>query len=230
MSYMNLPIGRARRLQYSREINTHLERRYNINFLERQAYYEQNRRIERLNNIFERLQIEENIERRYIVNDILERRHVLEDPQYILERRQYSEEPEHILERRQYLEEPEGYNIDEIYQYIEEIHRYIEEIHQYILERQQETPQYIEERRNRLNNNFEIEENIERFLIKNELFEKSKITLNLFDDNFCVICQTDIQKNDIMRILDCSHCFHINCIDKWFTTSTLCPTCKFEFC
>ena len=66
-------------------------------------------------------------------------------------------------------------------------------------------------------------------LINVSLFDKSSVELNKFDDNFCVICQNDIKINSIMRILDCSHCFHINCIDRWFTTSMMCPICKFTF-
>lgn len=68
-------------------------------------------------------------------------------------------------------------------------------------------------------------------LINNKLIEKSQVCLNLFDDNFCVICQDNISITGnprIIRVLECTHCFHINCIDKWFTTNNCCPTCKFE--
>ena len=89
-------------------------------------------------------------------------------------------------------------------------------------------------------------------LINPKLIKHSTVSLNYFDENFCVICQENIQKlyqpknncnnsnnsnnsnnnnncKCIMRVLDCSHCFHIDCIDKWLTTNKTCPTCKFNF-
>lgn len=70
-------------------------------------------------------------------------------------------------------------------------------------------------------------------LVNNKLIEKSSVTMNHFSDNFCVICQENIQilpkPKCIMRLLECTHCFHIDCIDKWFTTNKTCPTCKYIF-
>lgn len=61
----------------------------------------------------------------------------------------------------------------------------------------------------------------------------TKIKINLLSDNFCVICQELISTNSfddksISRVLKCSHCFHIQCIDTWFINSKCCPTCKKE--
>jgi hypothetical protein len=42
----------------------------------------------------------------------------------------------------------------------------------------------------------------------------------------CTICQSQLQENDIVRKLKCSHHFHVNCIDKWFETHSTCPTCR----
>ena len=70
-------------------------------------------------------------------------------------------------------------------------------------------------------------------LVNNKLIEQSSVSMNHFSDNFCVICQENIQiipkPKCIMRLLKCTHCFHIDCIDKWFTTNKTCPTCKYTF-
>jgi len=42
----------------------------------------------------------------------------------------------------------------------------------------------------------------------------------------CTICQSEFQKNDIVRKLKCNHHFHVSCIDKWFETHSTCPTCR----
>lgn len=63
-------------------------------------------------------------------------------------------------------------------------------------------------------------------LISKDLLDKSSIKSS---DNisFCTICQQDIFL-DIVRTLECSHCFHVNCIDRWFTENKKCPQCRFE--
>lgn len=66
-------------------------------------------------------------------------------------------------------------------------------------------------------------------LIKN-LLKHSKIEINENKTNIlCVICQDNINNNDIIRkITNCSHVFHVNCIDEWFSENTKCPLCNFE--
>lgn len=70
-------------------------------------------------------------------------------------------------------------------------------------------------------------------LVNEKLIEKSSVSMNYFNDNFCVICQDYIQiapkQECIMRVLECTHAFHIDCVDKWFTTNKTCPTCKYTF-
>ena len=43
----------------------------------------------------------------------------------------------------------------------------------------------------------------------------------------CVICIREMEDGDIVRrIKKCGHCFHINCIDKWFEENITCPHCR----
>lgn len=77
------------------------------------------------------------------------------------------------------------------------------------------------------------ENNVQIGLVNKNLVEQSTVELNLFEDNFCVVCQENIDTNiyletSIIRILKCTHCFHIKCIDTWFTENNKCPTCKNE--
>jgi hypothetical protein len=33
----------------------------------------------------------------------------------------------------------------------------------------------------------------------------------------CIICLIDLENDDEIRILNCTHLFHVECIDKWYT-------------
>jgi|GWRWMinimDraft_12_1066020.scaffolds.fasta_scaffold37569_1 hypothetical protein len=63
-------------------------------------------------------------------------------------------------------------------------------------------------------------------LISKDLLDKSIIDSSK-DVTFCTICQQEIFI-DIVRILECSHSYHVNCIDRWFTENKKCPQCRFE--
>ena len=53
-----------------------------------------------------------------------------------------------------------------------------------------------------------------------------KYSQNKFDCKECVICKELLKENEFIRILNCSHIFHINCIDEWFKDNKICPICK----
>ncbi|GAX15634.1 E3 ubiquitin-protein ligase RNF13 [Fistulifera solaris] len=58
------------------------------------------------------------------------------------------------------------------------------------------------------------------------------------DDDVCVICLEQFADGDRLRVLPCSHSFHVGCIDQWLSGShsfddcftTGCPTCKKDAC
>ena len=71
-------------------------------------------------------------------------------------------------------------------------------------------------------------EDVKVGLINKNLLTKSKISLNEDVNAFCVICQDNIQKEELIRTLKCKHVFNLECIDNWLTENKKCPTCKFE--
>ena len=71
-------------------------------------------------------------------------------------------------------------------------------------------------------------EDVKVGLINKNFLNYSKVQKNKDKESMCVICQDDIKLNDIIRTIECSHSFHIDCIDKWYTENKKCPICKFE--
>ena len=61
------------------------------------------------------------------------------------------------------------------------------------------------------------------------LLSKSKFIYDNNDDtdNKCSICM-EHTKNKLCRKLECSHVFHCECIDKWFSNNSSCPLCRHE--
>ena len=45
----------------------------------------------------------------------------------------------------------------------------------------------------------------------------------------CVICFANIENVQDIRLLNCQHLFHDECIDKWLQKKPSCPVCKKEF-
>ncbi|KAJ1416582.1 Zinc finger, RING-type [Sesbania bispinosa] len=43
----------------------------------------------------------------------------------------------------------------------------------------------------------------------------------------CVVCLTEFQEQDMLKALpNCSHAFHLDCIDIWLQTNSNCPLCR----
>lgn len=74
--------------------------------------------------------------------------------------------------------------------------------------------------------------NISVGLINKNIVKNTDVQINYIKDNFCVICQENITVDNtnliIIRVLYCTHCFHIKCIDTWLIDNNKCPTCKTE--
>jgi plasmid rolling circle replication initiator protein Rep len=65
-------------------------------------------------------------------------------------------------------------------------------------------------------------------LIKKKIVTNTKVTISVNDNSFCVICQEKPDFGDVLRLLQCNHTFHIECIDTWFCDNKICPVCKQE--
>ncbi|PIN02172.1 Anaphase-promoting complex (APC), subunit 11 [Handroanthus impetiginosus] len=47
------------------------------------------------------------------------------------------------------------------------------------------------------------------------------------NDVTCTICLGDYVPEDTIRFMpECEHCFHVECIDKWLSMNSKCPTCR----
>lgn len=44
----------------------------------------------------------------------------------------------------------------------------------------------------------------------------------------CAICYDEFNNDSNISILDCTHCFHTDCIRKWGTRNNTCPVCRKE--
>lgn len=78
-----------------------------------------------------------------------------------------------------------------------------------------------------LESNYEVMSQLEPVklgLVSKDLVEKS-IIRNSHSLELCVVCQ-ELIFLDIVRELDCKHCFHVDCIDTWFINKNDCPICK----
>ena len=45
-----------------------------------------------------------------------------------------------------------------------------------------------------------------------------------FKNQECMICLSNTETNSVL--LPCGHCYHYDCIFKWFEKELSCPTCK----
>ncbi|XP_057779285.1 RING-H2 finger protein ATL40-like [Salvia miltiorrhiza] len=47
------------------------------------------------------------------------------------------------------------------------------------------------------------------------------------DQGECAVCLGELEDEDAVRLLpNCSHAFHVSCIDQWFAAHTSCPLCR----
>ena len=71
--------------------------------------------------------------------------------------------------------------------------------------------------------------NICNFFKKKEIVKNKTddyIILNReFENNECIICLEYMTKGDKIKILECGHIYHYNCINDWFKIKRECPLC-----
>ncbi|XP_033102834.1 RING finger protein 44-like isoform X1 [Anneissia japonica] len=46
------------------------------------------------------------------------------------------------------------------------------------------------------------------------------------DQTCCVVCMSEFETRQLLRVLPCSHEFHAKCVDKWLKTNRTCPICR----
>ncbi|XP_038849319.1 RING finger protein 44-like isoform X2 [Salvelinus namaycush] len=46
------------------------------------------------------------------------------------------------------------------------------------------------------------------------------------EQTLCVVCFSDFECRQLLRVLPCNHEFHANCVDKWLKTNRTCPICR----
>lgn len=48
----------------------------------------------------------------------------------------------------------------------------------------------------------------------------------LSEQTLCVVCFSDFECRQLLRVLPCNHEFHAKCVDKWLKTNRTCPICR----
>ena len=47
------------------------------------------------------------------------------------------------------------------------------------------------------------------------------------DDRTCAICLSDYKPKEVVRTIpECSHYFHVDCVDEWLKLNATCPVCR----
>lgn len=77
---------------------------------------------------------------------------------------------------------------------------------------------------------FNTENDEERQIIPNI---KNILPIHIYHNNtqtnkLCAICINEFVENEQIKILNCSHIYHANCIDQWLWLKRICPLCRNE--
>lgn len=57
----------------------------------------------------------------------------------------------------------------------------------------------------------------------------SELRTSPSDQTSCVVCMSDFENRQLLRVLRCSHEFHAKCVDKWLKVSPLILYFIFDF-
>jgi len=59
--------------------------------------------------------------------------------------------------------------------------------------------------------------------------KKVKITSKEIEEKAeCSVCKDEYELDDEVKVMPCSHRFHIECIDPWLKLRNSCPVCRYE--
>ena len=59
------------------------------------------------------------------------------------------------------------------------------------------------------------------------LYAEAKLHQGNSTSSCCSICLADYNDTDVLRLLpDCSHIFHLKCVDSWLHLHATCPVCR----
>ncbi|KAK4563991.1 hypothetical protein RGQ29_006190 [Quercus rubra] len=59
------------------------------------------------------------------------------------------------------------------------------------------------------------------------LYAEAKLHQGNSTISCCSICLADYNDTDVLRMLpDCSHIFHLKCVDSWLRLHATCPVCR----
>ena len=64
--------------------------------------------------------------------------------------------------------------------------------------------------------------------IPSKIFKELSTEIKIKCDN-CSVCRDEFRENDTIKLLNCEHIFHADCISNWLTQySYKCPCCRSE--
>jgi len=59
-----------------------------------------------------------------------------------------------------------------------------------------------------------------------EIRDLPKVRFDSVQEQQCSICLENFRSGEFLTQLPCKHFFHVNCVARWFTSSTQCPLCR----
>jgi Ring finger domain len=59
-------------------------------------------------------------------------------------------------------------------------------------------------------------------------FDRSRLNTTDKGKLECTVCLVGFKDGDVLKTLQCLHCYHGKCIDDWLSKRSTCPTCNFN--